>query len=144
MEEIAKILPSILKQQVQRRDPPVVEILAPLWPRVAGKAMSECCQPVDFSAGTLTLATESACWDTQLRQMTEEIRAEINRYLGGPIVQRLRVQRVRRLKPAALGPEVLPASPRAAKASARTGSALADAVARSYDRAIIRRHRKEH
>jgi hypothetical protein len=97
MEEVGKILPAVFKRQVQRVNPPVVEILAPLWSCVAGKAMARQCRPVAFNAGTLTLATECASWSAQLRQMAEEIRAKINSFLGGPVVKKLRVQRVAQL-----------------------------------------------
>ena len=91
MEKIAKILPVVLKGQVRRTEPPVIEIIAPLWPCVAGKAMSEHCRPVAFKQGTLTLTTECSTWRTQLQQMAEEIRAEVNSYLGRPVVKRLKV-----------------------------------------------------
>ena len=91
MEKIGRILPAILKGQVRRTQPPLIEILAPLWPCVAGKAMAEHCRPVAFHEGTLTLATECPTWKNQLQQMAEEIRAEINSFLGRPIVKRLRV-----------------------------------------------------
>ena len=91
MEKIAKILPAVLKSQVRRTEPPLIEILAPLWPCVAGKAMSEHCRPVAFKQGTLTLTTECPTWKTQLQHMAEEIRAEVNSYLGRPVVKRLRV-----------------------------------------------------
>ena len=93
MEKIGKILPSILKGQVRRPQPPLIEILAPLWPCVAGKAMAEHCRPVAFNEGTLTLATECPTWRSQLQQMAEEIRAEVNSYLGRPIVKKLRVMK---------------------------------------------------
>lgn len=99
MEKIGRILPAILKGQVRRTEPPLIEILAPLWPCVAGKAMAEHCRPVAFNEGTLTLTTECPTWKAQLQQMAEEIRAEINSYLGRPVVKRLRV-----LKAAQYGP----------------------------------------
>jgi predicted nucleic acid-binding Zn ribbon protein len=97
VEEVGKILPAILKRHVQRPDARVVEILAPFWSQVAGKAMARQCRPVAFREGTLTLATECSSWSVQLQQMAEEIRAEINSFLGKPVVKKLRVQRVARL-----------------------------------------------
>lgn len=112
MDDIGKILPEILKCQVRRVNPPVVEILAPLWSRVAGKAMARNSRPVAFHAGTLTLACDCASWSTQLQQMTEEIRAEINSFLGGPVVKKLQVRYVARLD-AARRPEppLMPSPP---------------------------------
>lgn len=91
MQVIGKILPVVLKGQVRGAAPHFIEILAPLWPRVAGKAMARRCQPVAFSNGILTLATGSPSWSTELRHLAEEIRAEINSFLGAPVVKKLRV-----------------------------------------------------
>ena len=97
MEEIGKILPKVLKPQLSRLDPPVVEVLAPLWTRVAGKALARQCRPVAFSTGTLTLATDDADWAEPLQQMAEEIRAHVNNFLGKPVVKHLRILRVGKL-----------------------------------------------
>jgi len=94
MEEIGKILPKVLKPQLSRLEPPVVEVLAPLWTRVTGKALARQCRPVAFSAGTLTLATDDADWAEPLQQMAEEIRAHVNDFLGKPLVKHLRILRV--------------------------------------------------
>ncbi|MBI1982972.1 MAG: DUF721 domain-containing protein [Acidobacteria bacterium] len=94
MEEIGKILPAVFKRQVRRADAPLVELLAPLWARVAGKAMAEHSCPVAFAEGTLTLAVSCPSWTAQLRMMSEDIRAKINSFLGGPIVRTLRVRHV--------------------------------------------------
>jgi hypothetical protein len=94
MEEIGMILPKVLKPQLSRLEPPVVEVLAPLWARVAGKALAKQCRPVAFSAGTLTLATDDADWAEPLQQMGEEIRAHVNDFLGKPVVKHLRILRV--------------------------------------------------
>jgi hypothetical protein len=97
MEEIGKILPKVLKPQLCRLEPPVVEVLAPLWTRVAGKALARQCRPVAFSAGTLTLATDDADWAKPLQQMAEEIRAHVNNFLGKPVVKHLRISRLGKL-----------------------------------------------
>ena len=94
MEEISKILPLIFKNQVRCSDPRVVEILAPLWPQVAGKPMARHSKPVAFEgdpdAGERLL-------DVGLRSfasMAEEIKAEINGYLGVSVVRKLQVRYV--------------------------------------------------
>lgn len=94
MEEIGKLLPSIFKNQFRREDARVVEVLGPLWARVAGRSIAEHSRPLTFVTGTLTLATTCPTWAAQLRQMTEEIRGEINRFLGCLVVKKLRVQLV--------------------------------------------------
>ena len=96
MEEIGKILPNVFKPQLSRLEPPVVEVLGPLWSRVAGKALACQCWPVAFSAETLTLATDNADWAEPLQQMAGEIRAAVNNFLGKPVVKRLRILRVRK------------------------------------------------
>jgi hypothetical protein len=97
MEEIGKILPKVLKPQLSCLEPPVVEVLAPLWTHVAGKALAKGCRPVAFSAGTLTLATEDPDWAEPLQQMAEEIRAHVNNFLGKPVVKHLRIFCVHKL-----------------------------------------------
>ncbi len=92
MEEIGKILPGVFKSRVHAREGGLAEILAPFWPRVAGKPIAEHSRPVDFHIGTLTLWADSSAWATALRQLAEEIRAEINSFLGLPIVKRLRIE----------------------------------------------------
>jgi predicted nucleic acid-binding Zn ribbon protein len=97
MEEIGKTLPKVLQTQLSRLEPPVVEILAPLWAHVAGKGLAKECRPVAFSSGTLTLATEDPDWAEPLQQMAEEIRAHVNNFLGKPVVRHLRILSVRKL-----------------------------------------------
>jgi len=92
VEEIGKLLPAIFKRQVRRNDPKMIEILAPLWTRVVGKGMARQSRPTAFEAGTLTLVTSCPSWAAQLRQMSEEVRAQVNNYLGGAVVKRLRVR----------------------------------------------------
>jgi predicted nucleic acid-binding Zn ribbon protein len=91
MEEISKILPLIFKGQVRRRSPRVVEILAPLWPLVAGKPMARHSRPVAFEDGVLTLESDCTAWSAEMRRLSDEIRAQINRYLGAPAVRKLKV-----------------------------------------------------
>jgi hypothetical protein len=97
VDEVAKILPSILKREVQRVDPPLVEILAPLWPKVAGAAIAQQSQPAAFVAGTLTLAAASLSWAKALAEMREELRDRINAYLGRPVVRAVRIRKVMKL-----------------------------------------------
>jgi hypothetical protein len=104
LEEIGKILPRMFKAQVRRADPALVEILTPLWPWVVGKGIAQHTRPVAFASGTLTLATACSTWAAQLRQMAEEIRTQINSFLGTPIVKKLRVHHV----PAMSAPAVAP------------------------------------
>jgi len=98
MEEIGKILPKVLKPQLSCLEPPVVEVLAPLWTQVAGKALAKQCRPVAFSGGTLTLATDDADWAGPLQQVAEEIRTQVNNFLGKPVVQHLRIIRLGKLE----------------------------------------------
>jgi hypothetical protein len=97
MDEVAKVLPSILKRQVQRVDLPLVEILAPLWPKVAGAAIAQQSQPDAFAAGTLTLAAADLSWAKALTVMREELRDKINAYLGRAVVRTVRIWKVPQL-----------------------------------------------
>ncbi|PYV12717.1 MAG: hypothetical protein DMG23_00195 [Acidobacteria bacterium] len=92
VEEIGNILPAVLRKRVRQGELTVVELLAPFWARVAGKPIAQRSRPAAFKAGTLTLICNCPSWAGQLRQMEEEIRAEINSFLGKPIIKKLRVQ----------------------------------------------------
>lgn len=94
MDDVGKILPSLFRKQIGRAEPQVLGILVPLWPRIAGKTMAQHSQPARFDSGVLTLAADCATWGTQLQHMTEDIRTGINRYLGQPVVKKLRVKTV--------------------------------------------------
>ena len=91
MEEISKILPLIFKGQVRRSSPRMVEILAPLWPQVAGKPMARHSRPVAFEDGLLTLESDCTAWSAEMRRMSDDILTRINRYLGVPAVRKLKV-----------------------------------------------------
>lgn len=91
MEEISKILPLIFRGQVRRSSPRMVEILAPLWVQVAGKPMARHSRPVAFEDGLLTLESDCTAWSTEMRRMSGDIVARINRYLGAQAVRKLKV-----------------------------------------------------
>ncbi|HET7841391.1 MAG TPA: DciA family protein, partial [Terriglobia bacterium] len=65
MEEIGKSLPVIFKRHIRKSGPAVAEILAPLWARVAGRAIAEHSRPVGFEAGQLLLETTCETWAGQ-------------------------------------------------------------------------------
>jgi predicted nucleic acid-binding Zn ribbon protein len=92
VDEIGTILPALFRKQIGRAEPNMLGILVSLWPRIAGRMMAEHSQPARFDSGVLTLAADCATWGTQLQHMTEDIRAGINRYLGQPLVKKLRVK----------------------------------------------------
>ena len=94
MDEIGKILPVLFKKQIRRAEPHLLEILVPLWPRIVGKTMAQHSRPAQFDLGVLTLHADCPTWGTQLRHMTDEIRAEVNRFLGQAIVKKLRIKTV--------------------------------------------------
>lgn len=93
MEEVGRILPAALRRLGRLDEARVAETLASLWPRVAGKSIAEHSGPVAFEAGTLTLAAGGESWTLELRRLAEELRAEINCFLGAPVVSKLRVER---------------------------------------------------
>ena len=137
MEEIGNILTKVLKPQLSRLEPPVVEVLAPLWTRAAGKALARQCRPVAFSAGTLTLATDDAGWAEPLQQMAEEIRAHVNNFLGKPVVKHIRILRVGKVdrsNRAQRRPENLPVSKPKRKDWARQVSCKAPDMAQVIGR----------
>lgn len=94
MDEIGKMLPVLFKKQIRRAEPHLLEILVPLWPRIVGRTMAEHSRPAHFDLGTLTLHADCPTWGTQLRHLTDEIRTEVNRFLGQAIVKKLRIKTV--------------------------------------------------
>lgn len=118
MEEIAQILPRVLRRQPLRNREPVLEVLVPLWPRVAGKLIARFSQPVTYHQGILTVAVSSSPWATELREMKEEIRGQINHFLGAPLVKKLRVVRQSSLNLEQNTPSPLPEAHSAARPEA--------------------------
>jgi len=148
VDEIGKILPSWFRKQMRRTDPHLLDILIPLWPRITGKTMAQHSQPALFASGMLTVTTDCATWGAQLRQMTEEIRAEINGFLGQPVVKKLRIKTV--AVPSLFSPArsprdtPSPAPARGAQTMDTTGIAdreIAAALATSYAK-YFERHRR--
>ena len=92
MEQVGKILPFILGKRLPREGSRLVEFLTALWPQAVGQGIAQHSRPVTFVSGTLTLATACPSWAAELGQMSEELRAEINTYLGKPVVRKLRVR----------------------------------------------------
>ena len=92
MEEIGKSLPALFKRHVRRADPQLIDILAPLWSRAAGKVIAEHSRPVAFWSGTLTIGTPCSTWAAQLRLLSEEIVGAVNSFLGALVVRELRVK----------------------------------------------------
>ncbi|MGH9376266.1 MAG: DUF721 domain-containing protein [Terriglobia bacterium] len=109
MEELGKIWPQIFKERVLAGRAPLLLILTPLWPRIVGKLIAREVQPISFCDGILTVAASSECWVIQLRNMSEQVRCQINGFLGGAVVKELRVRRHKMWKtqapPAAGNPE---------------------------------------
>jgi len=98
VQEIGRLLPSVIKKQVRQVEPLWIGILRALWPRLVGKTIARQCQPSSFASGTLTVSTDSKTWATQLRYLAEEIRAEINGFLAQSLVKKLRIKLVPQLE----------------------------------------------
>lgn len=92
MEQVGNILPEIFRREVRRADSRLIDILGPLWPRVAGKAIASQSRPVNYESGTLALETSCLTWAAELRRMEGEICSKINAFLGSQLVKRVRVQ----------------------------------------------------
>lgn len=149
MDEIGKILPSLFRQQIRREQPHLLEILVPLWPRIAGRSIAEHSQPSGFVAGVLTLNADCTTWCNQLKFMAEEIRTKINGFLGQPIVKKLRINPVTQHglfhPPQPSRKTVLTDGPLAERAMDTTSipdPAVALALANSYTKYFNRTRRK--
>lgn len=91
MEEVGNILPQVFKKKLLSGSAPVLDVLLPLWPRAVGKLIAQNCRPAAFAGGTLTVAASSPSWAVQLRQISEKVRGQINYFMGGPVVKKLRI-----------------------------------------------------
>jgi predicted nucleic acid-binding Zn ribbon protein len=150
LDEIGKILPAVLKRHVPQPGASLVELLAALWPRLVGKAIARQSWPVAFEAGTLRVATSCPTWAAQLRLLAEEMRAEINTHLGGPVVKKLHIRHepipAREEPPAPVRP------PRSSTdiptveglEAAGLGPEISSVLQRSFSKYFSRRHRKVH
>ena len=70
----------------------MLEFLKALWGSMVGQGIARQCRPMEFAAGTLTIVTSCPTWAIQFRQLNQEIRNNINKFLGGEHVKRLRVK----------------------------------------------------
>ena len=150
MEEVGKILPGVFKRHLRPSDPAYVDVLASLWPRLVGKAIAAQSWPVAFEKGTLQVATTCPTWAAQLRLLAEEMRAEINNHLGGPLVKKLRIgyqpkaEQTRSSARRAARPafELLPAEGQVG--AARLEPELSGVLQRSYSKYFSRPDRRVH
>ena len=148
LEKIGKILPAALRDQLRHSEAPLLDLLTPLWPRLVGKGIARQCRPVSFFGGTLTVATSCPTWAAQLRQFSEQIRAEVNRYLGSDLVKKLRVRQDSSVAPAefstgkAIAPE--PAALDGPDAAKTLHPDVAGVLQRSYAKYFARGMRKVH
>jgi len=102
MQDVGKILPAIFRKHLLNPRSKLSDVLVALWPRVAGKSIAKHSRPIGFEGGVLILAVSCPSWAVQLRKMAEEIQAEVNRFVGGPVVKKLKVQLVASLEPVGL------------------------------------------
>ena len=148
MEKIGKILPAALRDQLRHSEAPLLELLTPLWPRIVGKGIARQCRPVSFFGGTLTVATSCPTWAAQLRQLSEQIRAEVNLYLGSEFVRRLHVRQDSSVAPAEMPDSKAIADEPAAldgpDAAKRLHPDVAGVLQRSYAKYFARGLRKVH
>jgi predicted nucleic acid-binding Zn ribbon protein len=63
--------------------------IATIWDGTVGAAISANARPVHFRDGRLAVATSSSGWAQSLQLMSEQIRAALNRALGGDLVTTL-------------------------------------------------------
>jgi hypothetical protein len=149
MEEIGKILSKVLSPQFSRLEPPVIEVLTPLWGQVVGKALAKECRPMAFSAGTLTIGTADPDWAAPLTQMADEIRAHVNKFLGRPVVRCLRIEctqeSTRSGKSARQGESLASSGPGDwPLEQPRPTSGMAEPIGRLRVKFVARKHEKVH
>jgi hypothetical protein len=92
LEGIAKFLPAAVRQQLFRSDPSLLELVKSVWGSMVGQGIAKQCRPIELASGTLTIVTSCPTWAVQFRQLNDEIRGNINKFLGGEHIKRLRVR----------------------------------------------------
>ncbi|MGH9445961.1 MAG: DUF721 domain-containing protein [Terriglobia bacterium] len=112
MEQVGNIVPKALRRQLLCRKPPVREVLFPLWARVVGRLIAQHSRPAAFAGGVLTITVSSKPWAAELHDMSEQIRTQVNAFLGSAVVQKIRVlHRPDFEAPADAHPSLTPANP---------------------------------
>lgn len=71
------------------------------WKDVVGPTTSQCCEPVAYHQGVLTLWAKNSTWMTQLNFMSETIKNSINQKVGSVMVKEIRVTMDRKNVPSA-------------------------------------------
>lgn len=62
------------------------------WVEIVGAEVADHCEPVSLVDGELLLRAESTAWATQIRMLSAQIVAKINREVGHGSVKRIRAQ----------------------------------------------------
>lgn len=71
------------------------------WKDIVGATMADCCEPVSFHQGVLTLWAKNSTWMTQLNFMSETIKNTINQKMAAGMVKEIRVTQDRKNVPKA-------------------------------------------
>ncbi|AZZ37881.1 DUF721 domain-containing protein [Bdellovibrio sp. qaytius] len=69
------------------------------WKDIVGPTTAECCEPISYHQGTLTLWAKNSTWMTQLNFMSEAIKNTINQKLAAGAVREIRVTQDRKNTP---------------------------------------------
>ena len=61
------------------------------WREVAGEAVAAHAEPTSLRQGVLRIRADSPLWATEIGYLSEEIKAEVNAFLGDHLVHEVRV-----------------------------------------------------
>ena len=89
MHRAGEILRGALRRL--RRPEQPLDWLVAVWPLVVGKRLAECTRPLACAAGVLEIGVAGAAWREQLAEMTDSLRAQINRWWGGELVRQVKL-----------------------------------------------------
>ncbi len=68
-----------------------VELLEAVWPLVVGQQLAAHTRPVTWNEGRVEVAVGEKHWREQLEGMTDQLRAQINRWWGSKLVGEVRI-----------------------------------------------------
>jgi predicted nucleic acid-binding Zn ribbon protein len=104
MQRAGKTVLTALRRAAGSEKP--LDLLAAVWPLVAGVRLAEQTRPISWEKGWLKISVWDTEWQQQLERMPHTLRDRINRWWGARVVEE--ISYVRGKKPREEGPRISP------------------------------------
>jgi hypothetical protein len=99
VEQLGKIIPGVFQRHMLRSDGATVHVIASLWSEIVGKHVAGRSRPVFLHKGKLVLESDWASWAIQLQQMSRQLCAKINDFLGRDLVLEIEIKLIPEMRP---------------------------------------------